>query len=298
MHFQKAASKETVIFLHIPKTAGTSLDQIIYRNYRFEDVYTTGQVAQAGVAAFKNMSQEERAAYRLLKGHMNFGIHRYVPGPYAYFTFLREPVDRTISHFYFIYRSQGHPLFSLIHENKMDMKQYLDEKFDPMLFNAHTRLLSGVWDTLPAGECTEMHLEKAKDTLANHIRVVGLTEQFDTSLLLLGVAFGWQNLYYKRLNVTKKRPDKESLPPDFITAVQEANQLDAALYEFAQTLFDEQIQQMGPEFSAEVRKFKFYNRFVRPLTALYWEMRKISVRVFIREQMARFREEKGAESKK
>jgi hypothetical protein len=289
MRYQLARNDKTIIFLHIPKTAGTTLDQIILRHYRFKQIYQTGLIAQEGVTAFKNMSEEARAGYKLLKGHMNFGIHHYIPGPYAYFTFLRDPIDRTISNFYFIYRDNNHPLYNLIHENKMDLEQYLSERLDPMLFNAHTRLLSGVWDTNPAGGCNEFHLEQAKENLKNHIQVIGLTEQFDESLLLLGKAFGWKHLYYKRLNVTKNRPQRQNLSSNFISAVQQANLLDISLYEYAQTLFDAQIQQMGPDFSAEVRRFRFNNRFVQPLAALYWEMRKISVRVFIREQMARFR---------
>ncbi|MFZ0547563.1 MAG: hypothetical protein WAM60_19100 [Candidatus Promineifilaceae bacterium] len=68
MLFQPADTNKTVIFLHIPKTAGTTLDQIIYRHYRFKEVYQTGLIAQQGVKAFKEMSEEERRSYRLLKG--------------------------------------------------------------------------------------------------------------------------------------------------------------------------------------------------------------------------------------
>lgn len=287
MRYRSATTSKTVIFLHIPKTAGTTLDQIIFRHYRRKQIYGTGLVSQNGVAAFKEMTDERRARYRLLKGHMNFGIHRYVPGPYAYFTFLREPIDRTVSHFYFIRNSVNYALYDVIQENDMDIKQYLDEKMDPMLFNAHTRLLSGVWDTIPAGTCTEFHLEKAKQNLKNHIEVIGLTERFDESLLLLGKAFGWNHLHYQRKNVTRKRPKKDNLPPEFLKAVQEANELDLALYEYGKTLFEEQLHQFGPTIVDELKELKFKNRLVSPMMAVYWEMRKYSVRVFIRKQIAR-----------
>jgi hypothetical protein len=285
MRYQLAKTNESVIFLHIPKTAGTTLDQIIYRHYRYLQVYETGINSQAGVEAYKKMNDEVKRDYKFLKGHMDFGIHQHIPGSYAYFTFLREPIDRTISHLYFIHRHKGHPAYKLLQGKDVNIKIYLDEHLEPMLFNAHTRLLSGAWAAVPIGGCTEVHLELAKENLKNHFRVISLTERFDESLLLLGKVFGWKHLYYKRLNITKKRPLKEEIPSDLLTAIQNANQLDILLYEYAQTLFEEQLQQLAPKIKTEVIWFRLKNR----LWAAYWEMRKISVRVFIREQLARFR---------
>lgn len=279
---------ETVIFLHIPKTAGSTLDQVIYRQYRFHQVYTTGQASQQGVAAIQKMSEAERGKLRLIKGHMTFGIHHYISGPWAYFTFFRDPLERTISYFYYICRAPEHPLYTLIHEQKMDLRQYLEERLDPILYNCHTRLLSGVWDEIPAGACTEEHLEIAKENL-NQMKVVGLTEQFDASLLLLGQAFGWKQLYYTQQNVTARRPARRNLPPETMAAVQAANELDSKLYDHAKTLFTQQISRQGPDFMEKVNRFRFNNRLVRPLVALQWEMRKIPVRTIVRQQIARKR---------
>lgn len=286
--YQLADTPETVIFLHIPKTAGTTLDQIIFRHYPFHEVYGTGSISQQGVERFQNMPEEERRNYRLIKGHMTFGIHQYTFGPWAYFTFFRHPIERTISHFYSICRSPHHPSFNIIRENQLDLKQCLEIGWlDPMLDNGHTRLLSDVWAKVPAGGCTEEHLEKAKANLSQ-IRVVGLTEQFDASLLLLGRAFGWKHLYYSRQNVTANRPSQRNLPPETMAAVQAANQLDKKLYDYAKILFDEQVRQLGPDFAQDVRRLQIHNRYIRPLDDLYWEMRKISIRTFFRQKIAQF----------
>ncbi|MFZ0546358.1 MAG: sulfotransferase family 2 domain-containing protein [Candidatus Promineifilaceae bacterium] len=288
MRYKPAKTPETVIFLHIPNTAGTTLEQIIFRHYRFDQIYTTGALAQQGVKDFQNMSEEERGKYRLVKGHMSFGIHDYIPGPWAYFTFFREPIERTISYFYFILRASKHPIYDIVHEKKIDLKQCLEAGLDPMLFNCHTRLLAGVWAELPPGQCTREHLEKAKANL-HYFKVIGLTEQFDASLLLLGKAFGWSHFSYTRQNVTAGRPSQRDLSPETLAAVHKANQFDKELYDYAKTLFAEQIRQQGPEFAKALNRLRFNNRFVSPLVALYWEMRKISVRVFVRQQIARIR---------
>lgn len=288
MRLRKSSKVETVIFLHIPKTAGTTLDQIIFRHYRFKNVYQTGLIAQQGVRDYIKMSEAEKANYRLLKGHLNFGIHKYVPNAWAYFTFLREPIDRTISHFYYIAQSKNHALYNQIQSQQMGIGEYIESGLDPMLFNAQTRLLSGVWDTIPAGTCTPEHLEQAKENLEKHIKVIGLTEQFDESLILLRETFGWSHLHYTRQNVTSNRPKTEGLSPEELSAVKSANELDLALYEFALPLFQEQITRYGPAFDKDLNTFRFKNRFFSPVSKLYWQMRKVSVRVFIREKLARF----------
>lgn len=284
-----AKTNETIIFLHIPKTAGTTLDQIIYRQYRYGDVYETGKISQQGVEDYKNMSQEERRKYRFLKGHMAFGIHEYAPGPYAYFTFLREPIDRTISHLYFIHRHKDHPAYELFQGQELKIQDFLELQLDRMLFNAQTRILSGAWDTVPIGGCTEEHLELAKENLKNHIRVIGITERFDESLLMLGKAFGWRHLFYKRLNITKKRPQEADLDPELLTAVKEANRLDIALYKYGSALFEEQILSLAPNIDSEVNSYKIKNRYTQPLSAIFWEMRKLPVRTFIKAQLERFK---------
>jgi hypothetical protein len=285
MRYQLAKTPETVIFLHIPKTAGTTLDQIIFRHYRHCNIYETGPVAQQGVIDFQNLTQTKREKYRLIKGHLSFGIHEYVSSPWVYFTFFRSPIERTISHFYFMLRSPEHPLHDLLYEENLDLKGVLEAGLNPMLHNAHTRLLSGVWAEPPAGTCDEKDLAKAKENL-RQIKVIGLTEKFDVSLLLLGKAFGWNHLYYTKENVSVGRPTLDNLSEETIDAIQTANQLDIELYDYAKALFAEQVDQQGSEFAKEVWLFQFKNRYVRPLIDLYWEMRKVSVRTTIREKLA------------
>ncbi len=36
----------------------------------------------------------------LLGGHLPFGIYQYLPSDSRYITFLRDPVERTLSHYY------------------------------------------------------------------------------------------------------------------------------------------------------------------------------------------------------
>jgi hypothetical protein len=266
----------TVIFLHLPKTAGTTLHTIINRQYSREAIHSFGPDAVAAVAALQTMPEAERAKIRLLQGHMPFGLHTYLLQPTAYFTMLRDPVDRVMSEYYYARNIPAHYLYPFIVEQNLSLPQAIEARVHVMLNDAQTRLLSGVWGEVPFGEMTADHLEQAKRNLAQ-CTVVGLTERFDESLLLLQRAFGWQDIHYQRANVTQGRPPKENLAPADLAIIRQAQPLDRALHEYAQQLFAEQKKKYGLSFW---HVQAYYAR--KRLAPLYWQARRYSLRQALR----------------
>jgi hypothetical protein len=273
--------EQQVIFMHIPKTAGFTLQKIIERQYPPQSLYTLESQRELElIAELKNMSQARRAEIRMLQGHLNMSqkLHEFLPGPATYCTMLRDPVERVISHYYFVRDTPGHYLQDFATEKSL--KELLESRQVLMLNDTHVRLLSGVWGDLGFGECTQETLETAKRNLREHFSVVGLTERFDETLLLLKSVYGWQNVYYTRKNVTPNRPARDELPPDDLEAIIEANPLDVQLYQYATTLFEEQLRQQGPLFPLKVKAFQSINRLHN--SRVRREIRKRSLRMFIR----------------
>ncbi|MCB0028122.1 MAG: hypothetical protein KDE28_09465, partial [Anaerolineales bacterium] len=116
--------------------------------------------------------------------------------------------------------------------------------------------------------------------LRDYFAVVGLQEQFDSSLLLMQKAFGWRRIEYRKRNVTQNRPAQETLSAETLAAIREANLLDLQLYEYARQLFRRQLRQQGALFRARVRLFPLENRLRRR----YWALRQVSLRQMIRER--------------
>jgi hypothetical protein len=281
-------NKETIIFLHIPKTAGMTLYQILSRQYAPKAIYTIG--GQTELNAFQALTPEQQAQYRLIRGHLEFGLHTRLPGSASYFTILREPVDRVVSYYYFLHQRPLDRMHDLIKRDNLSLTQFLQRQVDPLADNAQTRMLSGTWYSVPVGKCTPEMLVKAKENLRQHFRVAGLTERFDETLLLLQRAFGWHSLHYMRQNPTHKRPSRHTLSPDIANIVAAHNQFDIALYEFAQTLFVEQITAYGPSFASDLTRFQRRNQQLSPLIRAYWAMRKVSLRTLVRQQWERLRQ--------
>lgn len=265
MFANKSQTEQAVIFLHIPKAAGTTLHRVIERQYRPEQQYSVGFTEDESVAELAHLSEKRRAQIRMLRGHFGFGVHRYIPGPSTYITVLRDPVERVVSYYYHIRRIPEHHLHEIITCSDISVREFVASGQYVLTNDAQTRFLSGLWlgpsfgDEF--GETTAEMLEMAKRNLRDSFAVVGLVERFDETLLLLNKKLGWRNLYYARQNVSSERPRAEKLSPATLDAIVRANQLDLELYRYATQLFEEQIGQQNALFSQEVRLFRLANRY-------------------------------------
>jgi hypothetical protein len=251
----------TVIFLHIPKAAGTTLHRILERQYPSDAIFSIGPDAHASIREFKELPEPQRAAIRLFRGHMPFGLHTYLPAQSSYFTLLRDPVERVLSYYHFIQRTPDHYLYHLVGEQKMSLKDLLTTGEPIMMNDAQVRLISGVWADVGYGEVTEAVLAAASHNLRHAFTIVGLAEQFDATLLLLQRTYQWGNVFYRRENVGHNRLAQAQYDPETLALVRHYNQRDMALYAEAQALFTQQLHQQGITFSARLAWFRLLNRF-------------------------------------
>lgn len=258
---QADSQSPAAIFLHIPKTAGTTLLHILDRQYAPETIHSFGGDAHASVAQFRAMESESRAKIRLLRGHMAYGLHQCLPDPVVYFTILRNPAARVISYYNYILRTPAHYLYEEVTSKNMSLHDLMESRLPLMMNDGQVRLISGVWGEPGFGEVTPAMLETAKKNLADSFVVVGLTEQFDKTLCLLKENLNWQqDITYERLNVSPQGAKKDQISAATVDLVQRANQQDIALYAYAQDLFAEQCAQRGALFDIRVRRFQFANK--------------------------------------
>ncbi len=239
-HFLKGRKDfQTVIFLHIPKTAGTSLQQLINRQFSTKLVYELdNRDARKSMEIFQNIPNEEKKQYKVVLGHMWFGLHNFMPQSSTYITILREPIDRVISHYYFVNRRPDHYLYETVKSKNLTLKQYVETKLSTELNNGQTRLLSGEMDEekYPFGKCSQKMLERAKKNLKKHFSIVGIQEEFDDTLLLIQKILNWKISYIKE-NVTQNRPWMDEIPKETIELIKNYNRLDIELYNYAQKIF-------------------------------------------------------------
>jgi hypothetical protein len=135
------------------------------------------------------------------------------------------------------------------------LERFLQERrFD----DYQTRRLAGRFD-----------LDAAKRALGEQVDVVGLTERFDESLLLLRSAIGERGVsfHYERRN-TLDRGELirfEDLSPEMQERVRGANRLDLALYDYAcKEVFPRQVAAYPGDMATDLEAFRRTNRDFRP----------------------------------
>jgi Galactose-3-O-sulfotransferase len=272
--------KPTLIFLHIPKTAGTTLNRIIDREYGPSTVFSTyGPRSREVMTEFIEMSEAQRSSIRVLRGHEFFGTHEFFRPPVTYFTVLRDPVDRIVSHYHYVRRSPQHRFHRTVTSQNMSLKDYVCCMTAKELNNGQARLLSGqkLDEHFDFGQCSDELLEIAKKNLEKHFTLVGLTERFDETLILLKRSLGWRRFpVYIKKNVTQNRPLKDSLSTEVLNAIKRYNELDIELYAYTREKFNESINNGGADFRRELKIFNIINGCYQKFTYISRKTKALS----------------------
>jgi len=258
------AGDPTVIFLHIGKTAGTTLRQVLRRNFPSSDIMLVrvhGRPREETLDRFATLPEDVRAHPRLIVGHTVFGLHKYVPRPCTYITLVREPLGLVLSQYRFVLRTPGHRHHELVTSEHMSVVEYICSGISMEMDNSQTRAIAGDRST-PYGGCTDVMLETAKRNIEEAFAVVGLTERFDETLILLQKTFGWSKLRHVRANVAPHAHRLE-LSDEARGLIEEHNRLDSELYRFVTKRFEEAVARY-PSFEADLDRFQRTNSLYRP----------------------------------
>jgi hypothetical protein len=225
--------KPVVIFMHIPKTAGNTMLKILYKQYEWgTEIHSTYPFEELPKMGLPNSN-------KCIIGHNQFGIHRNLNRPFQYITFLRNPVERVISEYYFT-----------LPYHHLSFEKYLDFGYDYKNYNPNE--MQTRWAT---GQNT-INLELAKSNLSTYFPIIGITERFAESVFLMKKQFGWGDISYQKQNITPNRPSVKEIELNIIDKILKRNTFDLQLYQWATKLFDKQLDLLSQREKLELATFK------------------------------------------
>jgi hypothetical protein len=248
--------EQALIFVHIPKSAGTTLNHVIAWEYSpFQIVSVDGRFPRWAFRRMTRWTPRRLARSDVFTGHMPFGLDTFLGREANYVTILRKPVERVISEYFYRIGRKSHPL-----EDRgikgFSLRDYVEKlPYD----NVQTKLLAGGnqgYDFM-AGRCSAAMLATAKRNLAERFSLVGLTERFEETLALAKLLFGWKVDRYATMRVTPGKSKEKAVPADMRELIAEHNRYDVELYQYGVELFERTLapyRERLPAMLDEVRK--------------------------------------------
>ena len=264
---ERNRAQPLIYFAHIPKTAGGTVLSMFAAAYSRPEVKDAGNWLRTPERPPAGFANHRKIAGRVLAGHVPYGVVRpQLPPDTRCMTFLRDPVDRVLSHYYrHIQRRDpsraGTPKALANPSVKANsLAEALVEMRLPHITNLATRFLCG--HPSPRGELPPTAVEDAKANL-REFAFVGIQERFEESLVLLQRLLGVGDLPYKDRHVNANRPSVEEVSDEERALIVEHNQLDLELYRFGLSLFEEAVAAADAGFAADVEALRARDRVAR-----------------------------------
>lgn len=256
-----ANQRRVIVHYHLFKNAGSSVDQLLRRNF-MDDWVTYDRVDGGSIICTEELEQ-------LLNEHPTaqaFSSHQLIPplptGDVAVFPiiFIRDPIDRIKSAYLFEWQKQlglespkgsfeEYIKFKLTHRRKNAIEEFQTLR----LSNRQTHRYQD-FENFSDDELFEF----AK-RLIEQLPFVGIVDRFEesTELLVKALALYWPEFtnYPTRANVlqdtslslaTKHDNIRHELGEEIYQLICDCNRLDSRLYEFATGRFEQLCRQFSP----------------------------------------------------
>ncbi|CAG5079716.1 sulfotransferase family 2 domain-containing protein [Parvicella tangerina] len=249
--------KKKTFFLHIPKTAGSTLRAVFKRNYGDAFELIPGNDPVDGLTKAKESNSWKRKELIWLHGDWESCNGADV------LTMLREPIARMESFYYYVKSQPDHYLHKFCAEN--DAIRFFEEAETLETHNGQCRILAGYggYHGMNAGRNDEVRgqelLNVARKNLFEQTIAFGLQSRFVDSLMVFEKKLNWQRgIKFNTVNKRASSYKTSSLNKKELDCVKRLNALDIELYEEAEEQFQEQFDKVKSTF--RIMKYKLTGR--------------------------------------
>lgn len=223
------------LFLHIQKTAGTSIVNVA-RQYYGESVTSHGDCWA--------YSPDELEDVAFVSGHIGYDYARsLMPSRYS-FVFLRDPVERILSMYYFCRKQDENEFLIYKSAHEHELEEFLEAGLSDSLvkkniWNNQVWQLAHGYGHLDDRRIDDFDPEELIELALAHLDAfdyVGFTETFDMDRNAVLKALGIPSPEHDVVeNITTGRPSAQDLSASAMELLEELTILDRALYQEARS---------------------------------------------------------------
>jgi len=297
--------------LHIPKTAGYTFRYHVQKNLKEEqqllldyaplglDIYNPPLdyeiYKQYCWRYLSSLSKSRKRKIRVIHGHLvHYGVDEFFEKPIRYFTYIRNPIDRTLSvykYLCFLYKHDGDKddkvqyfrRTLLLNNNIPNFDVWLMKKYQSVSIKGHLSMyghlkFNGYIDNSISKESIKKALDK--------FYFIGLSENFSKEILFFYDKLGMHK-YFIDQNISEKNYDN-SIKMVNKGEILKRNTLDNLIYEYGKTL-NVRYKNENKYFLERIKRKSLERKIMLPLTQLVFASRqtmiRVSKRIFKRERL-------------
>jgi hypothetical protein len=208
-----------IVFVHLPKTAGTSLNSILKLKYKniinYGGVHSMNQNEENNIIKYKDQNY-------LLSGHISYcELSQLKISTKHMFTILRNPIERCISWYYFTNMGKN------ILGKKISLKEFFSCNNEHILQNCYNRM------TYQIGNYAE-YIKRSK----NEIKVLNVAKDNISNFKFVIIFENLNEDLYTYLNIDKlpkkniTKTYNKNIDKEIIEKIKNWNKLDIELYNF------------------------------------------------------------------
>lgn len=243
---QIAMNDKKFLIMHIPKCAGTAFKTGLTTRFGSSSVMElyNGKDGRGDLIAPVDHYSED-----FIIGHFGAAYFDGVEHNREIITFLREPIDRILSHYYY-WRSQKCSSVAIASAQRLSLVDFLRSDIPEVRFqisNLQTWLCAFdmVYENRIKNACIPQNeiLEMAKDNLSK-FNFVGLTENFTSDMnylnnrYLWGIKSSWwgRRSFWRVVNKTDLRKTVDEIDDEAMELLRSLTTMDRLLYDFVKEL--------------------------------------------------------------
>jgi hypothetical protein len=235
-----------VVFLHLQKTAGTSIVDIARQFYGNDNVIShsayllgTNDLLSNEKSSQNEHSQDILTPIQFISGHFGYDVAKQFMGSHYSFTFLRNPVERILSFYYFCRIRDPNQFKHHELAHRLSLDEFLELGFTDRSIKAHiwnyqvSQLATG-WGSTSGLVLNDAELLASAIQHLDDFSYIGFTETYDKDqdkiLKDIGITIP---VGKHKSNANPERPLFDDLPQSSKDLLMGLTELDRALYEKA-----------------------------------------------------------------